>query len=321
MNQKIVAACVMALGVLGVQSAEAVLVTITGGVGAGTVVFDSQGFEVGQTPGNLPTPNATIVAAARPGVADWEVHNTGASAGIYIEDGAATARNGRAGPTGPAGGNNYLAIDRSNASFAASPANANTYVNASFSQDINPQLSSFTMTTAFWMNAAAGATTSTNEPTQNFTFTFTTDSLNSANDNAQLAGIGFRFNNLTTTSTADDVPVVYQWNQATAGSGSPASTDYAPTAITWTPGQWNNVTFAWDHVNAIGSLNVNGQVVAVNKTPFSGVPSAIGQIHFRTNAGQNVTAYLDAVVAVPEPMTLGVLGIAGTMGLARRRAR
>lgn len=271
-------AAATAVGV-GVPASQAVTVQITDGVGAGTTVFDSGGFEssaytVGSTPG---TSDASI--------GTWEL-GPNASFGVKTLTGATTTnQNGdtAAGPTGAYSGTNYETSDRSGPS-----GNANTFITGSFTQDISLADSSFEIEFAYWV---AGG--------QYGLFGVGSDSLNRVGSNYDHSHMAVAFDDRDTQGNPNAI------NPLDNGQANLGSLNL---------GQWNEVTYTWDHLNQTNTLTVNGTDYIIDK-PSNSTNTMAGEFTFA--AGSDIAVFVDAV---PEPGSMALISLGGMLMLRRKRS-
>lgn len=263
-------AAAAAVGV-GVPASQAITVNITAGVGAGTTVFDSGGFEsppyvVGSTP-----------TAGNASIGTWEFGST-ASAGVKTLTGATTTnQNGDtvSGPTGAFSGANYETADRSSSS-----GNANTYITGSFSQDITLADSSFEIDFAYWV---AGG--------QYGLFGVGNDSLNRVGSNYDHANMAVAFDD---RDSAGNPKAINPLDNGQANLG------------TYNLGQWNVLKYTWDHVNQTNTLTINGNDYVIDK-PNNSVNTTAGE--FTMAAGNDVAVFFDAVPEPGSLALLGLGGL------------
>ena len=256
--------------------APAAVVTITSGPNAGTVVFDAGGYE---TP---PYVVGDTPVASDATIGTW-VLGPQASVGIEVVTGASTTNlNGDAvaGPTAAYDGDNYLTGDRS------SGANANNYIVGSFTQDIDLATTSFEVEFAFW-----GL-----DGSYNF-FAVGSD------DMARIS----------TTPDESIADIAFDARFDPPGPELNPLGVNVPNVGSFNLGEWNEATFAWNHVDQESTLTVNGNEYVMT-APDGSTTTVVGEFNFGT--GGQGPLYVDAV---PEPGSFALA--AGGMGLLAMRRR
>jgi hypothetical protein len=237
------------------SSADAVVVTITAGTGAGTTVFDSGGFE------SPPYVATTTPSASDPTVGTWVLGST-ASDGVKALTGPTLLNQNGVAAAGPAGAYqllNYLTVDRSQDS-----AGANTFIAGSFTQDIVLADSSFQVEFALWG----------------------TDGLYA------LFGVGSdAMGRVGTTEDESSVQLAFD-DRGSSAVINPLGNTVASLG-TFNVNVWNEVVYTWDHVNSQNILTVNGNDYVI-AAPTTSANTTAGEFVFGLGLN-DPAVFIDAV--------------------------
>lgn len=283
--QLLSSACVFATAGMMASPAHAIYITVTSGANTGEVLFDSNGFEndtVGVAPADA---NATGTYRFNQPTAVY------ATTGAATQSGAAPTNFGA--PAGAFSGDNYLTATRT----ASGALRA-----AVFTRTVDASAESFRVDWADWGYGK-----------------FTAYSLGEVGADGTAGGDPDILNawGVHSNGSGPNSTRFVRFGDAQSGGTITLGNTEAQTGYDF--GEWNVMSYEWNHLNAMGTLTIDGTAHTFAQHDLLDLPNAVGQFFFRPNTGgDQASVYVDSV---PEPGSLALLGAGGLMMLTRGRRR
>lgn len=226
-----------------------------------------------------------VGALSAPPVGSYLPNATGTSS-ISVVTGAAATPNS---PTSAYSGSNYLAVNRG--------ASNNAFLSFLFTRSIDLATESFTIDYAFWGSGGTGNTAG--DPSH---FGVVSGNVTTATTSTANVLTGWRYNATSIAGTH-------------FGQYTPAASDTVPT-LPYNQNGWNTLLYTWTAGSTTGgTLTLNGQSATLTARTTNPPPSTVDRFFLNPGIASS-TIWLDAV---PEPASLGALGLAAGVALLRRR--